>query len=264
LSELKKLSSLLRKKVLTMIYRAGSGHPAGSLSCLDILIALYFGGIMRYDPRNPDWEERDRFFLSAGHACPALYAVLAKAKFFSEEKLDKLRKLGSFLQGHPEKERLPGLETSAGLLGQGLSLAVGGALIKKEAYFFVLTSDAEHQEGQVWEAVMSAAKYQLNNLINIVDRNKIQVDGVTEAIMPLESLISKYRAFGWRVIEVNGHEFGRLLTALHQAKEEKKRPSVVIARTIAGKGVSFMESNPAWHGKSLTYEEWQKAISKLP
>jgi len=266
LPELERLSFVLRQEVLTMIWQAGSGHPAGSLSCLDILIALYFGGILRYDPTNPSWPGRDFFLLSAGHYCPALYAVLSRAGFFSPAKLNSLRKLGSPFQGHPEKGRLPGVEISAGLLGQGLSVAVGLALAKvtdQRRHVFVLLSDAEHQEGQIWEAVMSAAKYRLGNLIAIVDRNQIQIDGKTKEIMPVDPLLLKYRSFGWRALEAPGHDFRRLLTAFHQAKEERRRPVVVIVHTVAGKGVYFMEDKFEWHGKKLSKKEWQQAMVSL-
>jgi len=250
-----------------MIYQAGSGHLAGSLSVMDILVALFFGGVLKYNPRFPQWPQRDRFLLSAGHLCPALYAVLSQAGFFSSEKLLSLRDLGSFLQGHPENN-LPGIETTSGSLGQGLSLGVGMALAAREnhgfAYHvFVLLSDGEHQEGQVWEAVMTAAKYKLANLVAVVDRNQIQIDGRTEEIMPLESLLAKYRAFNWRVIQTNGHDLRRLLTCLHQAKDERQRPAVVIADTISARGISFMEGDPQWHGKPLDKETYQKAIKAL-
>lgn len=268
LLELKQLSVSLRKKILTMVYQAGSGHLAGSLSSLDIMVALYFGGILKYNSENLNWLERDRFLLSAGHLCPALYAVLSEAGFFSEKKLNTLRDLDSPLQGHPERGRLPGIEISAGLLGQGLSIGIGMALAAREAraftyHVFVLLSDAEHQEGQVWEAIMAAAKFNLSNLVVVVDRNQIQIDGRTEKIMPLEPLAAKYRSFNWRVLRTEGHNFRQLLTALHQAKEERKRPAVVIADTVAGKGVSFMEGRTEWHGKSLSKKEYHQAIKQL-
>ncbi|MFH1602220.1 MAG: transketolase [Candidatus Shapirobacteria bacterium] len=268
ISQLERLSIKLRRKVITSLYQAGSGHPAGSLSSIDILIALYFGGILKYQAQDPGWLERDRFLLSAGHYCPALYTVLAEAGFFPEQELSALRSFGSGLQGHPEKGKLAGVETSSGSLGQGLSLGVGLALAaKKERRFdynvFILLSDAEHQEGQIWEAVMSAYKFKLNNLVAIVDRNQIQIGGLTSRIMPLDSLTNKYRSFGWQVIETNGHEFRRLLTALHQARTERQKPSVVVADTIAGKGVSFMEGKACWHDKALTEQDWQRALGSL-
>lgn len=265
--ELEQLSVELRRRVITMIHHAGSGHPAGSLSCLDILIALYFGGILKYNPQEPDWQERDRFLLSAGHYTPALYTVLAQAGFFPTDDLTTLRQLDSGLQGHPQKGKLAGVEITSGMLGQGLSVGVGLALsARKERTFthhvFVLLSDAEHQEGQVWEAVMSGAKFKLDNLVVIVDRNQIQASGRTEEIMPLEPLPNKYNSFGWQVVETDGHEFRRLLTALHQAKAERK-PVAVIAGTVAGKGVSFMKGKSCWHGKSMSETEWQKALGSL-
>jgi len=267
IEDLEHLSMELRRRVVTMIYQAKTGHPAGSLSCLDILIAMYFGGILKYDPKRPEWPERDRFLLSAGHYAPSLYAVLAQAGFFPTDDLTSLRDLDSGLQGHPEKGRLSGVEISAGMLGQGLSVGVGLALsARKERTFnyhvFVLLSDAEHQEGQVWEAVMSAAKFKLDNLVVIVDRNQIQIGGRTDTVMPIDPLANKYTSFGWQVVETSGHEFRRLLTALHQSKTERK-PMVVIADTTAGKGVSFMKGESCWHGKSMTETEWQKALGSL-
>lgn len=267
IDKLEQLSVDLRRRLITTIYHAGSGHPAGSLSCLDILIALYFGGILKYDPKRPEWLERDRFLLSAGHYAPALYTVLSQVGFFPTDDLTTLRELDSGLQGHPEKGKLSGVEITAGMLGQGLSVGVGLALsARKERIFnhhvFVLLSDAEHQEGQVWEAAMSAAKFKLDNLVAIVDRNQVQIDGRTEEIMPIEPLANKYNSFGWQVVETAGHEFRRLLTALHQAKAER-RPVVVIADTIAGKGVSFMKGKCCWHGKSMSETEWQQALGSL-
>lgn len=263
LVQLEEKSRLLRKKVLTMIYQAGSGHPAGSLSCLDILITLYFGGILRYNPKKPTDPNQDQFVLSAGHYAPAFYAVLAEAGFFSPSLLNRLRDLDSPLQGHPERGRLPGIVTSSGLLGQGLSVAIGLALAKPKQNIFVLSSDGEQQEGQIWEAAMTAAKYHLRNLILIIDHNKIQIDGLVEKIMPLGNLKRKYESFGWRAFETDGHNFRQLTIALHRAIETRKQPAVVIAHTVAGRGVSFMEGKPEWHGKKLTKKEYQQAIKEL-
>jgi len=263
LAILESKSLQLRRKVLEMVYRAQSGHLAGSLSSLDILATLYLGGILRYDPKEPDSPRRDRFILSCGHVCPALYAVLAEAGFFSSLLLDQLRQFDSPLQGHPEKGRLPGIETTTGLLGQGLSIGVGLALTNGKTRVFVLASDAEQQEGQTWEAAMSATKYRLDNLVLIVDRNQIQIDGMTSKIMPLKNLKRKYEAFGWRVFETDGHDFRRMTLTLHRAAEAKKQPAVVLAHTVAGKGVPFMENKPAWHSQALSQKTYSQAIKAL-
>ncbi len=267
LNKLKALAQEIRLNLIKMLAAAGSGHPAGSLGIVEILTALYFGNLLKYRPKNPQWPQRDRFLLSAGHLCPALYAILAKAGYFAQEELSTLRQLGSRLQGHTHRQTPPGVEISAGSLGQGLSMACGMALaakMDKHNYQVVcLTSDGEHDEGQLWEAVMFAAKYKLNNLLNIVDRNHIQIDGQTEIIMPLEPLREKYKAFNWRVIEINGHNFGQIINAYQEAKKNKNKPTVIIAKTIPGKGVSFMENKAEWHGKTPTEEEAKKAIEEL-
>lgn len=263
LSGLTKKTITLRKKTLKSIYRSGSAHLAGSMSVIDLLIVLYFGGILKHDPKNPNWEKRDRFILSAGHTCPALYTVLAEAGYYCAPKLTNLRKLGSPFQGHPEKEKLLGIEATAGSLGQGLSVGVGMALALPKNNIFVLTSDGEQQEGQIWEAAMSAAKFELDNLILIIDNNKIQIDGKVEKIMPIENLKRKYEAFNWQVMETDGHDLRKLSFVFRRATEVKNQPVVIIANTVSGKGVPFAEGKPDWHQKTLTEKEYQKALTNL-
>jgi len=263
---LKRIAQKIRVNIIKMIAEAGSGHPAGSLGTADILTALYFK-LLRHKPDNPVWPKRDRFLLSAGHLCPALYATLAEAGYFPKKELITLRSLASRLQGHTHYQSPPGVEISAGSLGQGLSVACGMALaakMDKKAYRVIcLTSDGEHNEGQTWEAVMFAAKYKLGNLVNIIDRNFIQIDGQTEEIMPLEPLGKKYEAFDWQVININGHDFKQIIQAYQQVEQNKNRPTAIIAKTIPGKGVSFMENNWNWHGKAPSKEEAEKAVEEL-
>jgi transketolase len=252
----------IRRHIIKMIAKAGSGHPGGSLSASDIITVLFFNK-MRYDPKRLDWENRDRFILSKGHAAPALYAALAEAGFFSLDELKKLRKINSLLQGHPSKIT-PGVEICSGSLGQGLSVANGMALAakvdKKDYHVYVLLGDGEVQEGQIWEAAMTAAHYRLDNLTAILDRNRLQIDGSTEDIMSLEPLADKWKAFGWDVIEVNGHSFEELIDAMNMKSE---KPKMIIAHTIKGKGVSFMEHVVDFHGKAPTAEEAEKALGEL-
>ena len=265
--EVKKLEEIARRiriAVLKMTTKAGSGHPGGSLSCVDIITALYFK-ILRHDPKNPKWEERDRFILSKGHSAPALYAALAEAGYFDKEILMTLRRPWSILQGHTDMTRTPGVEMSAGSLGQGLSFAVGvalaGKLDKKDYKVYVLMSDGECDEGQVWEAAMAASHYSLDNLIAIIDRNKQQIDGWTEEVMTLEPFKDKWIAFGWRVMEIDGHNFKEIIEALHKAREGG--PTVIIAHTVKGKGVSFMENNLEYHGRALREDELREALREL-
>lgn len=249
-----------------MTASAGSGHPGGSLSCCDILVALYFK-VLRHNPKNPKWEDRDRFILSKGHSAPALYACLAEAGYFPQDELLTLRKLGSPLQGHPSMNTLLGIEISTGSLGQGLSvgngIALTGRLDGKDYRTFVLLGDGECDEGQVWEAAMAASHYKLDNLCAIVDRNGLQIDGPTEEVMALEPLAEKWKAFGWKVIEIDGHNFNQILSALNPDKVEKDKPLVIIARTIKGKGVSFMEGVVDFHGKAPTKEQRDLALEEL-
>ena len=256
---------VIRRHIISMIYSAGSGHPGGSLSCVELLTVLYFS-VLHHNPRAPEWEMRDRVILSKGHAAPALYAVLAESGYFPVEELITLRKTGSRLQGHPDK-KIPGVEVSSGSLGQGLSIASGSALNakieKSPSKTYVLLGDGECDEGQVWEAAMLASHYKLDNLIAIVDRNGLQIDGLTEKIMRLEPLTKKWAAFGWHVLEINGHDIQEIYSAFESAKKMKGKPTVIIAHTFKGKGVSFMEWISAFHGKSLTKKELEIALKEL-
>ncbi|MCM8820095.1 MAG: transketolase [Candidatus Omnitrophica bacterium] len=255
----------IRKLVIEMITKAGSGHPGGSLSAIDIITCLYFE-VMNFDPKNPNLPNRDRFHLSKGHSCPALYAALALVGYFPVEELMKLRQLNSFLQGHPDR-RTPGVEVASGSLGQGLSVALGmafAARIDKLSYrVYCLLGDGEIQEGNVWEAAMAAAHYKVDNLCAIVDNNHFQIDGPTEEIMNLEPLASKWEAFGWHVIQCDGHNFRQLIEAFSQAKMVKFKPTVIIANTIKGKGVSFMEGVVDFHGRAPTEKEKEIALKEL-
>lgn len=264
---LEKIARSLRREILKMVFEAGSGHIGGSFSSLDILVGLYFGGVLSFNSKKPNWRNRDRFILSNGHVCPAFYAVLSEAGFFSKKKLKTLRALGSDLQGHPHNLSLPGVENSSGPLGQGLSIAVGMALSAKmdQASWrvYCLTSDGEHNEGQTWEAVMAASKYKLDNLTVMVDKNGIQIDGTTDEVMPLGDLAAKYLSFGFNALEIDGHKFSQILDAFEAAENHKRKPSVIIAKTILGKGVSFMEGKHQWHADAPTKLELEKALKDL-
>ncbi len=265
LVDLQKTAKQIRASVLTMLTEAGSGHLGGSLGLADIFTALYFE-VLNINPENPKWENRDRLVLSIGHVAPVLYAALAQRGFFPTEELLSLRKIGSRLQGHAST-LVPGVEVSTGSLGQGLSIATGMALAaktdKKPWRVFSIHGDGELQEGQIWEAAMSAAKFKLNNLIAIVDRNKLQIDGKTEAIMPLEPLANKWLSFGWQVIETNGNHMESVLAALKMAIGSEEKPTLIIANTTMGKGVKSIENNPEWHGKPPTKEQLQDFLEKL-
>jgi len=254
-----------RKLILEALAEAGSGHPGGSLSAVELLVTLYFR-VMHYDPKNPEWEDRDRFFLSKGHAAPLLYAMLAQAGYFDPAELMTLRKLGSRLQGHPSMG-IPGVEAPAGSEGIGLSLGVGTALAakldKKSYRTYVLMGDGEQQEGQVWEAAMAASKYRLDNLTAMIDRNGIQQDGLTEQIMPLEPLAAKWRAFNWNVIEVDGYDFSQIMDGFDLAVSTRNRPTVIIAHTVKGKGISFMEWSPHYHGTAPAKDTLTDVLSEL-
>lgn len=258
----------LRANVLRMLTRAKSGHPGGSLSCIDILCALYFGGVLNYSAQNPKMQGRDRFILSKGHAAPALYATLAHAGFFSESELETLRQPESILQGHPDCKLCPGVEVSTGSLGQGLSisagLAAGFKLAGTPEAVFCLLGDGECQEGQVWEASMWAAHQKLDNLIAIVDRNRLQIDGSTESVCALGSVAAKFEAFGWQATKVDGHNINELVQVLKAAKQNRNgSPKVIVANTIKGKGVSFMEGEAGWHGKAPNPEQLEIALAEL-
>lgn len=256
----------VRETIVSMLVAAGSGHTAGPLGMADIFTAFYFN-ILKHDPKNPQWEERDRLILSNGHIVPVRYAAMAHAGYFPVEECLTLRKFGSRLQGHPERERLPGLETTSGPLGEGLSQANGIAyalrMDGKKNNVYVCMGDGEQDEGNVWEAVMWAGKEKLANLTAIIDRNNIQIDGMTENVMPLESLGAKYAAFGWHVLEVNGHDMRAFIGAVEQAKSIYEKPVVIIAHTIPGKGVKEIEFDYHWHGKPPTKEEGARFIKEL-
>jgi transketolase len=263
--ELKAMARELRRDIVQTIFTAGSGHPGGSLSELDILIALYFR-VMRHDSANPQWPDRDRFILSKGHASPGLYAVLARAGYFPKEELSTFRKLNSRLQGHAHP-MTPGVEMNSGSLGMGLSFALGCALAArldhKDYLVYVLLGDGECDEGQVWEAAMAASHHKATNLIAFVDRNRIQNDRFTDEVMTLEPLARKWRSFGWRVLETDGHDFDALLASIDKARRRRTRPTVIIAHTIKGKGVSFMENNPAFHGRAPNRQEFEQSMKEL-
>jgi transketolase len=260
-----------RVQIIRMLTHAGSGHPGGSLSVIDALVAIMFGRL-RHDPKRPDWPDRDRIVLSKGHAVPALYTVMAKAGYFPEERLITLRKLGSPLQGHPDRMALPGIEAATGSLGEGLSVALGMALglklSRSPARVYCILGDGEIQEGQVWEAAMSAPKlgqpeHPVDNLTVILDYNKIQLDDFVTKILDLEPVVGKWQSFGWPVLEIDGHSMDQLGKALDQAEATKGRPTLVVAHTVKGKGVSFMENNPEWHGKSPKPAEAIVAIREI-
>ncbi len=265
--ELEGISKKIRRTVLTMLNKAGSGHSGGSLSVTDILVALYFGGILNYDAANPDWEDRDRLVLSKGHACPALYATLAEAGFFDEELLWTLRKLGSPLQGHPDSKKLPGIEASTGSLGNGIAQAVGMALaakvLKKRYKVFCIIGDGEMQEGLVYEALMAAGHYKLSNLIVIVDNNGLQIDGQCSDVMNIYPLKEKFDAFNFRTYEISGHVFKNLIDTLTTAKRNVISPTAVIARTVKGMGVSFMANRVEYHGVAPSDDELERALKEL-
>ena len=266
ISFLKEKAKEIRKSIVSMITEAKSGHPGGSLSATDILTALYFSE-MNVDPANPKMEGRDRFVLSKGHAAPAIYATLAERGYFSKDELLTLRKFGSRLQGHPDMKKLPGIEISTGSLGQGLSVANGMALNAKifnENYrTYIVLGDGEVQEGQIWEAAMTAAHYKLDNLCAFLDSNNLQIDGNVTEIMGVEPLDKKWEAFGWNVIKIDGHNFEEILSALEKAKECKDKPTMILAKTVKGKGVSFMENVCGFHGVAPTVEELEKALAEL-
>ncbi|MBI4406228.1 MAG: transketolase [Deltaproteobacteria bacterium] len=266
IEKLQRLATECRLDIIEMISKAGSGHPGSSLSAIDILVALYFHE-MHFDPKNPYWEDRDRFILSKGHAVPALYSVLVRSGCIGQEELGTLRQINSRLQGHPDRIALPFIEASTGSLGQGLSIAQGMALglklQKKEQKVFCLIGDGECQEGQIWETAMSAPKYGLNNLIVFLDNNNGQIDGTVKEIMDISPIDEKWRAFRWATTSIDGHNFSEILAALEQARKEEDRPTIIIARTIKGKGVSFMENQIKWHGTAPNEEETKKALSEL-
>lgn len=256
----------VRRKIIQMVTRANSGHVGGSLSATDLLVCLYFH-VMRHDPENPDWDERDRYVQSKGHCSPVVYAVLAACGYFPESDLETFRRPGSHLQGHPCTLKTPGVEASTGTLGLGLSTACGRALAarirEQQHYIYALCGDGEQQEGQIWEAAMFASKYKLDHLIAFTDRNRLQTDGDTEKVMPLDPLDEKWKGFGWHVQEIDGHDMPAIVRAIEVAKQTKGSPHMIIMNTIKGKGVSFMENEASWHGTPPTEEQCAKAMEEL-
>jgi transketolase len=256
----------VRADIVKMTAAAGSGHPGGSLSSVELLTALYFN-VLNHRPEEPNWPDRDRFILSKGHVCPVLYSVMARTGYFPVEELMTLRKFGSRLQGHPNVKALPGLESSSGSLGQGLSIANGLALAAKlnnKSYrVYCLMGDGELQEGQIWEAAMTAPHYGLDNVCAIVDYNNLQIDGKCDEVMGINPLAKKWESFNWHVIEIDGHDLAQVLKAYEEAANHKEQPSVIIAHTTKGKGVSFMENVAGWHGKAPNKEELEKALQEI-
>lgn len=266
LRELELLANKTRTLIIEMLLEAGSGHSAGPLGMADIFTAFYFH-ILNHKPKDPDWSERDRLVLSNGHICPVRYASMALSGYFPVSELKTLRKINSRLQGHPHRTSLPGLETTSGPLGEGISQAIGialaGKLDNKKYQVYCVASDGEHEEGNTWEAIMFAGKNKLNNLTVVIDRNNIQIDGFTENIMPLEPLKEKYESFNWHVLECDGNNIKQFVDKINEARSISERPTVIIAHTIPGKGVDFMESDFTWHGKPPNPEEAKKALDEL-
>lgn len=266
LDELKKISKECRADILTMLEKAASGHPGGSLSAIDIIVSLFFSE-MKMNPKDPHWEGRDRFVLSKGHAVPALYAVLSKKGVFPHEELATLRRIDSRLQGHPDRHLLPFVEASTGSLGQGLSIAQGIALglklSKSDSRVYCLIGDGESQEGQIWEAAMSAAKFKLDNLVVFLDNNNGQIDGKVEQVMDLRPICGKWSSFGWETKEINGHDFGEITSALKWARGVQGKPVFIHANTVKGKGVSFMEHQIGWHGVAPNAEQLKQALAEI-
>ena len=264
--QLKLIANSIRQNIIRMLVAAGSGHSGGPLGMADVFTALYFH-VLKHNPKKPEWDERDKVFLSNGHICPVIYATMAESGYFPVDELLTSRKFGSRLQGHPHNKALPGIETSGGPLGQGLSVAIGAALAakldNKKHHIYCLTSDGEHDEGQIWEAIMFAGANKLNNLTVVMDRNNMQIDGHTEDIMPLEPLRAKYEAFNWHAIETDGHNIHHIIDAFEEAKAIYEKPTIIIAHTIPGKGVSFMENDYEWHGKPPTQDQATIALKEL-
>ena len=265
-AELQAIAKQIRREIVEMITHAGSGHPGGSLSAVEIVVTLFWD-VMRHDPSNPRWPDRDRFILSKGHAAPVLYAALAEWGYTPKSELNTLRKLGSIYQGHPDRRFIPALEASTGSLGEGLSLGIGMSLAAKldarPSRSYVVLGDGEIQEGQIWEAAMFGGDKKVDNVVAIVDYNRIQLDGFVNDIMPLEPLADKWRAFNWHAIELDGHSIPALQAAFAEAERTKGKPTVLIAHTVKGKGVSFMENNPKFHGVAPTEDEMKRALAEL-
>ncbi|MGD9149548.1 MAG: transketolase [Desulfobacterales bacterium] len=264
--ELEKMAVIIRCDIIDMICTAAAGHPGGSLSAADIVTALYFR-VMRIDPENPDWPDRDRFILSKGHACPVWYAALAERGYFDKAHLKTLRQMGSILQGHPDMNKTPGIDMTAGSLGHGLpaglGMALSGKLQQKDYHVFVIIGDGESQEGSIWEASMAAPNFKLDNLTAILDYNHLQNDYSVDDIMPIHPVVDKWQAFGWNVIEIDGHNMAQVVDALEKAKAHKGAPTMIVANTVKGKGVSYMENVCEWHGKAPCQEEADQALKEL-
>lgn len=264
--ELKRYAAKVRMHIINQVYSAASGHPGGSLSCADVLTALYFAK-MRTDPKEPSWDDRDRLVLSKGHCSPALYAVLAEKGFFPKEDLTTFRKIDSYLEGHPSMRTVPGVDMSTGSLGQGISAAVGmamaGKLDKKNYRVYVILGDGELQEGQVWEASMAAAHYKLDNLTAFLDYNGLQIDGKITDVMSPEPIAGKFEAFGWNVLKIDGHDIESIIEAANQSENADGKPTMIIASTVKGKGVSFMENQAGWHGSAPNKEQRDRAMEEL-
>ncbi|MBN1936373.1 MAG: transketolase [Anaerolineae bacterium] len=264
--ELEQMAVTIRCDIINMIHRAGSGHPGGSLSAADLVTALYFR-LMKVDPQNPGWPDRDRFILSKGHACPVWYSALIERGYLDRSHLGTLRRLNSILQGHPDMNKTPGIDFTVGSLAQGISaglgMALAGKLHQKDYHIWVIIGDGEMQEGAVWEVAMSAPKWRLDNLTVILDKNDLQNDDYVEEVMPIDPVADKWRAFNWHAIEIDGHNMAQIVDALEQAKATKGKPTIVIAHTVKGKGVSFMEDVAAWHGKCPCDEEAACALEEL-
>lgn len=266
IQKLKETAAVIRQDIISMLTESASGHPGGSLSATDIVTALYFSE-MKVDPNNPKCEDRDRFVLSKGHGAPVLYAALAERGYFEKKHLLTLRKLGSMLQGHPNMNDTPGVDMSTGSLGQGLSaangMALAGKLDKKDYRVYVVTGDGELEEGQIWEAAMTSAHYKLDNLTVFVDNNHLQIDGKVSDVMNPEPIADKFKAFGWNVVEINGHDFEEIFKAIDNAKSTKGMPTVIVSNTVKGKGVSFMENQAGWHGTAPSKEQCDQALKEL-
>ena len=266
IEELKNIAKTIRKDIIEEVYSANSGHPGGALSIADIITALYFNE-MNIDPKNPKDENRDRLILSKGHASAALYAALAEKGYFPKEDLKTFRNINSYLQGHPDMKNIPGVDMSTGSLGQGLSAANGMAMMfkldKNPARVYCICGDGEIEEGQIWEAAMSSSKYKLDNLCLIIDNNNLQIDGTIEEVMSSYPIDDKFKSFGFNVITINGHDFSQILQAFEEAKNAKNKPTAIIAKTIKGKGITFMENQVGWHGKAPSQQEYEQAIKEL-
>ncbi|MBI5307316.1 MAG: transketolase [Planctomycetes bacterium] len=259
-------AKVIRNHIIRMLAKSGSGHPGSSLSTVDLLVTLFYNKL-RHNPQMPAWPDRDRFILSKGHACPALYAVLAERGYFDVSKLDTLRQFGSMLQGHPCMKTTPGIEISGGSLGQGLSVGLGIALAarldKKDYRTYVMLGDGEIEEGQIWEAAMAASHFKTDNLCAIIDHNDLQIDGPIRDIMSSHPIPDKWKSFGWHALEIDGHNYQSIMSAYDEAENTKGRPTVIIAKTVKGKGVSFMENQVDWHGKTPSKEEAERALAEL-